>query len=645
MSHIKDSADVQVVPGPEASWVQQRTQGIVASRSHTIVYPKSGGEFVAGNKIRMEIPSQDYWDMSQFTISFRTRLYAGSGNSTSRAATEPPTVFGHPSIAGLDPQNAVQSKWLTTRNGIQSLFNRVRILQGSMVIADIQNYNKLNRLLKVITLSPDRQKQIDFTNEGIYDPEDWEQKKKARNFFSSAVATDNPGHYFSVRLNTGFLEVDKYFPVKYTGQITFELYMEANENCLVSSVSGGNSTPASITEPVCYPIAMVEGTTAVVDYPNATYQVDDVQAHCHFVIPVSHYDEEMLSTIQEEGLTIMYNTWSEHTRQVTGIGRSVHSFQERATSVRGGLAVMENNVDLGDRKGDWHFASNNIERFQWKMGNLYVPAQPVECLNGPGRALGELEQFLGIGGESQVPYLLEGSRFLPNSKHEIATANTASSLVANAGTTLAQRKTWENKKELQWGQTLPNQFIMALNLEKSPGQLSGFNTSASNVDIELRLELLSQAALTDMPPPLCRTGLTWSANNVGHTFQPSKYKVHDTTNLKEGVWFSRQQPDNPRYNGEGDHSSIGGTALKDADTPASGSQMVTRFPDSKIDAAGAAGNLSDETAIGAGADGGGITSTCFTYTKTPSTYALLTFWANVDAQLNIMKVGQLEVLR
>jgi hypothetical protein len=640
MSHIKDSADVQVVPGPEASWVQQRTQGIVASRSHTIVYPKSGGEFVAGNKIRLEIPSQDYWDMSQFTISFRTRLYAGSGNSTSRAATEPPTIFGHPSVNGVDPQNAIQSKWLTTRNGIQSLFNRVRILQGSMVIADIQNYNKLNRLLKVITLSPDRQKQVDFVNEGIYDPEDWEQKKRARNFFSSNVATDNPGHYFSVRLNTGFLEVDKYFPVKYTGQITFELYMEANENCLVSSVSGANSTPKSITEPVSHPSAL----TATVDYPNATYQVDDVQAHCHFVIPVSHYDEEMLSTIQEEGLTIMYNTWSEHTRQVTGIGRSVHSFQERATSVRGGLAIMENNIDLGDRKGDWHFASNNIERFQWKMGNLYVPAQPVECLNGPGRALCELEQFLGIGGESQVPFLMEGPRFLPGSKSEIATANVADSQVVLAGANAA-RRTWENKKELQWGQSLPNQFVMALNLEKSPGQLSGFNTSASNVDIELRLELLSQAALTDMPLPLVRVGETWALNNVGHTFQPSKYKVHDTTKKVTGVWYSGQQPDNPRYNGEGSVESVGGTALKDADTPASGSRLLSRFPDSVIDAAGTNVNTNDQDAIGAGADAGGITSTCFTYTKDPSTYALLTFWANVDAQLNIMKVGQLEVLR
>jgi hypothetical protein len=511
-----------------------------------------------------------------------------------------------------------------------------------MVIADIQNDNKLNRLLKVITLSPNRQKQVDFTNEGIYDPEDWEQKKKARNFFSSAVATDNPGHYFSVRLNTGFLEVDKYFPVKYTGQITFELYMEANENCLVSSVGGANSDAAVVADP-CYPIAMVEGTTAVVDYPNATYQVDDVQAHCHFVIPVSHYDEEMLSTIQEEGLTIMYNTWSEHTRQVTGIGRSVHSFQERATSVRGGLAIMENNVDLGDRKGDWHFASNNIERFQWKMGNLYVPAQPVECLNGPGRALCELEQFLGIGGESQVPYLLEGSRFLPNSKHEIATANEAQSSVAGAGSTLAQRKTWENKKELQWGQTLPNQFVMALNLEKSPGQLSGFNTSASNVDIELRLELLSQAALTDMPPPLCRVGQTWALNNVGHTFQPSKYKVHDTTTAVTASWFGGQQPDNPMYNGEGtgvtmvsDNFDITGTA---------GNRLNNRWPDSRIDIGGAALNGNTATSAGAGADGGGITSTCFTYTKTPSTYALLTFWANVDAQLNIMKVGQLEVLR
>jgi len=37
---LTGSADVDLLPGVEATWVNQRTQGIVQSRTHTIVYPK-----------------------------------------------------------------------------------------------------------------------------------------------------------------------------------------------------------------------------------------------------------------------------------------------------------------------------------------------------------------------------------------------------------------------------------------------------------------------------------------------------------------------------------------------------------------------------------------------------------------------------
>jgi len=40
-----------------------------------------------------------------------------------------------------------------------------------------------------------------------------------------------------------------------------------------------------------------------------------------------------------------------------------------------------------------------------------------------------------------------------------------------------------------------------------------------------------------------------------------------------------------------------------------------------------------------------VTSTDFMYSKAPASSSLVTFFAYVDAQLNIMKVGQLEVLR
>jgi hypothetical protein len=742
---IKGSADVQLLPGPEATWINQRTQGIVASRTHSIVYPKNGGQFTGGQKIRLEIPSQDYWDTSLFTISMNVQLQSGIpsshvtsntyGNSTSfntsfqdnpwvaqqRTAISPPLPFGNLANGMVtDPTNGLESHWLTTRNGVQSIFNRVRILQGSMVIADILDYNKLNRILKLTNLSKEHVKTSDFINEGVYNPEDWSQKKMARNFYSQAVAVGanatNYGQYWNIRLNTGFLEIDKYFPTKYTGQITFELYLEDPSNCLLSSVVGpfsdGNMpsspivpgglagtlaglttwTAAPSVGPLSAGASTVNGNpsfdlSAFTSYPQPNYLVTDVQAHVHFVIPIQEYDEEMLSTINEQGLTVMYSTWNQHTRQLQNPGRTVLSFQERSVSVRGGLCIMENNVDIGDIKTEFQFSANNIIEFQWKLGNLYQPAQPVQCQLGAGLALFELENFMGTVGNMQSSHLIDQRQFLTTLIQKTS-ANVIGSAVTDFDNATVNR-TYENKKEMRCGNSMPNNFIMALNLEKSPGQLSGFNTSATNVDIELRLLLDYQNSAGGfaglMPAAQYRKGNpTFVANQGNHVFQPSKYKCHDLTGpgwtgVTQGTgatvagggintgFYALNQPDNLTYNGEAENANVlytaselgfsatGGAVATTALTLPSGTfggtalmnnRPVNRWPDSGQNSAtwnktAASTNYN----AGRGLANGGITSTDFMFTKAPATNVLVTFFAYIDAQLNIMKVGQLEVLR
>lgn len=724
---IKGSADVQLLPGPEATWINQRTQGIVSSRTHSIVYPKNGGEFTQGQKIRLEIPSQDYWDTSLFTISMNVQLQAGvpSANITSSTIGNNPTTFGTPfpgvpvnpwtsqtrtatsaplpfgNLANgmvTNPTCGIESHWLTTKNGVQSLFNRVRILQGSMVIADILDYNKLNRLLKLTNLSKEHVRTSDFINEGVYDPEDWDQKKMARNFYAQPLNGTNLGQYWNVRLNTGFLEIDKYFPTKYTGQITFELYLEDVNSCLISSVVGPFSDGNMPSTPIVPPLAgaaTLNGQpsfdlAAYTSYPSPTFVIKDVQAHVHFVVPIQEYDEEMLSTINEQGLTVMYSTWNQHTRQLSNTGRTVMSFQERSVSVRGGLCVMENNVDLGDIRNEYQFSGNNIVEFQWKLGNLYQPAQPVQCQLGSGLALFELENFMGTVGNMQSSHMIDQRSFL-TTQIQKTTANTIGAAAGGTPTLNGTvNRTYESKKEMRMGNSVPCHFIMALNLEKSPGQLSGFNTSATNVDIELRLLLDSQSATSGfaglMPPAIGRNGTpTWAANQGAHVFQPSKYKCHDLTGpgqtgatvnpgntfvtaaSSNAGFYQLNQPDSPAWNGEakegGSMHTAGEVSLPTGitgglvttvfyPTTASGYfggfgfRPVNRFPEcGQVSNTWNSAGTSPVYAPGLGVSTGGVTSTCFMMTKAPATNALVTFFAYIDAQLNIMKVGQLEVLR
>ena len=688
-----------------------------------------------------------------FTISFNVQLGVGTNLRTAIAALRssatipaqaPPLPFGNIAQNGTEPITALESHWLTTKNGVQSLFNRVRILQGSMVIVDILDYNKLNRILKFYNLTRDHVRSSDFINEGIYDQDDWLQKRLARNFYASPVATNNTGQYWNVRLNTGFMEIDKYFPVKYTGQITIELYLEQNTFCLCSSVVGafsdGNmpSSPISPTVPTgTTGTANIDPSVNNLSYPNPTYQITDVQAHVHFVVPIEDYDDEMLRTINEEGLTVMYSTWNQHTRQITSPGSQVVSFQERSTSVRGGVCVMENNVDIGDiRNPDYQFSANNLQRFQWKMGNLYIPSQPVECESGVGRALFELENFLGVVGNMQSGSLTEQKNFLTTYANKSTanavgtqTVSTTGTIVLAVGSNLAANtanRTYENFVEMRYGNSLPTKFVFPLNLDKSPGQLSGFNTSATNVDIELRFTLDTQSALANMPPPQSSAfvynetaagaltalstftvsrATTWAINqglniaNGNHIFQPSKFKCHDTTSFGDAVATNNRgfyaltsstgaitgptalgdlggQPDNQVFNGEGFSlpfytageaafpistganpvdGALGngavfpkGASLYGGITGGFSQRAINRFPDSGQ--ASVTTTLSGTAAqavyvSGIGEYTGGVTSTSFMYTKAPATSVLLTMYAYIDAQVSIMKVGQLEVLR
>lgn len=631
-------SDVPVQPAANADFQGQRTQSIVASRNHVEISPKYGGQFRAGNIIRLEIPSNDWLDSEAFYISFKAKIFTGLNASSNGIVQDPnvaanvlvpllmpnedqpPLVFGNSEdaaalvsgVQNIEPGLAQTSLSVRFANNIQTIFNRMKILQGSTVIEDIQDYGTLAKIISYASIPSEYRDKVGLLMSGDGDPSDYLHKCYRKKWHCKSRNDEHPGaHFYNVRLHSGLFTAGKLLPLKYMGQLTIELYLETNQESLVSSVSGRFST---LDRPFVA-VGNASLTTAI-NYPNAYYELDEVKAHCEFVTTIDEYDKNAQATIEERGLEIWIDTWSTHSRQIHSAGVSTHSFQERAVSLRGGFAVMRNSEDINDIRSEASFPANNIREWQWKLGSKYVPAQPVKTVAGGGRAMAELYKTLGALWDVNHTGLIQTRNYLPeiptcaNSTHNIAVQN---------------NRTYDNTAELQWENSLPNLFFFPLTLMKEDGQLGGFNTAATNVDVELKIDLKAHNELTGYSPHPNTS--TWDVANTylgkAHVFQPSKYRVLDTSLDRVGGngALSIQLGDSREYNGEQIYfSGIRFAGWDPVAADSERSRLATVY-------------------------GSGSTSSCFMQTKVPHTYSRLLFFANVDQVVRLARIGQLEVLR
>jgi len=578
---------VPVVPNPNATYSDQRTQSVIAHRNHVRIAPKYGGTFTAGSTIRLEIPSQDWLDPDLFSISFNAKIFQKDGTSL--------PYYGD--IFGGETRTGIHAKSCRFDTPIQTVFHRILLLQGSTVIEDIQDYGSLMKILTLSTVNSQYIDKIGSALEGIYDVTDPRQltEAKQRHAWGRGVYGDvannekekNKGWNYNVKPLLGLMRAGKYLPLKWMGQLTIEIHLESNESALISSTT--ISKAVNLTSDGLTPVAAndVEVTgVEPADFDGAYYEISDVNMECHFVQPIEEYDKSALALIEEKGLEIWFDTFSTHVRQFTGLGRSTNSFQERAVSLKGGFAVMQNSADLHDIRSPITFSDNAIQEYQWKVGSHYVPAQPIKCRYGAALALPELMNSFDAYGDISTSGSINSRNF--TGRRYYTDANVSGSLVGDAtlGAEKNIEKTTLNLDELKNQTSLPNSFIMALNLERSPDQLSGFNSAAASVDVELTVTTTdANDILLDIGP-----GRDPQLYNAGYTFQPSKFLGH--------LYFA--------------------TARKIAE--------IT----------GADGWIKAE----------GVRPAPLTMiTKPNSTYSRLTFYAHIDAVMKVERVGAVSIMR
>jgi len=681
---------VDTVPGPSLTYANQVSFGAITSRREVTVTPKYGGEFKAGSILRLEFPGQDYIDFTNAYMSFKSEIRAGPGNNFRVSPTPPvyPAAHAPSSESVLNSDSGIpylgsnrQSsgntnamKHVKFKPGIQSIFSRIKVMVGSTTIEDIQDYADLYRFMLQATTSPDWRNKEGAEQEGFYDPENVQQMINVINHHTArthgvptytALTYTAAKHVYTIRPMLGLLALGKLLPVKYMGNLTIEFYMAENQDCLWSSVSARSMTvaykaPAAqtlsglINGPVpaghptigFYPspsdltsVSRFMGcadTTgdftsrtdadlgkATTDFPNAYYIISDVNFHVPFVTVLPEFDSALQNKIESDGLDLHFSTFHTHVRQITSTGRQNLTFSERSLSVKGGFAVMRNSDDLRDIRSDTTFMGNNISWYQWKIGNDYIPAQRVECSEGAARPMAQLKLALGTFGENDIATNVGESDYLPT--HPVGNCET------------------QHIAELARCAAQPSCFAIGLTLEKSPGQMSGFDSAQAGVDIELQFELATHASR--FGGYVYATGFA-HAGNVGDTqlWQPSKYKVYtcgtgefaDAGASIESVFVVPEHYSAPNAGARvfTDSTSIG---FRDGYFYAPGAMMSKSTECSLVHTIAGAVGLADLRLV---ATDGPI----FTFVSESGKYARLQFYIHVDSLLRLRRIGQIEVV-
>lgn len=552
--HVLGAVDPSPTAHSKLLYDHEKSVGLIQANREVKITPKYGGTFKTGDMLRIEIPTVDMLDPDNFCISFDLILKSGLLNKqlapdagaaysnwsyangendgvlytqkTTRTvqnftADEPPvapilsdsrfgigentitTPFINSNYATKFPQYAAQANankavynpigagsFLTTSSGVQKMFTRVVLKQGSITVEDKQRYNYLYSTLIKSQAPMGYRKTAGFFNEGIRDADNHEQ------FLTSCAWSSYPnGRRYVIRPLLGLFDAGKAIPTALAGQFTLEFYFETPENFLISSAYPIGTTPTGGDEHTRSNNAIKQmffpPSNYQVNFPNPQYEIKNVRAHCPFFVTDEAYTEKLMSKVQSGGLEIHYDTYTTHERviQNSWAGAGHMNFQDRSVSLKGGFLVLIRNTDINDLSSELAiFSGMGMEHYQWKIGSEYIPPQDV-LGEEPGFGIGSAEAFAmvekafdrfgEISTHGEIDYWNFARRI-----HKHDTANKYSA--PNPYLALEDVPDSVYKRRRHGGDT---HHIIPLQLEKVPGMISGYNALASNTDIEFMYRL------------------------------------------------------------------------------------------------------------------------------------------------------------
>ena len=332
-------------------WQAQYTFPTQATRVNKQIVklpPKNGSQFTAGNIIRIEFPADNYLNVLNSVLAF-----------------------------DMTPTFAVSTLNLP-RHGAHSLIKRLRILYGSLVLEDIQEYSTLVRIFTDLGVQPEYMSSVGAILDGM---------GSTTNGVNLATATPRS---YCLNLLSGLLTCKKLIPLKWmAAQFAIEITLNSGAEAFVAA-----------------------GTTT-----GGTFTVDNVNFIAEMLEFDSTYDTAFYAGLVQGGVPLKFSSWHYHTTNVTNAITSAQ-IHERSRSVKAGFAVVRQNNTSIAADANIFFnslsaaaASNGfvtgsatgaLTEFQWRVGGRYYPSQPVSLTKGAAEALVEAMKTINSLGDYRM---------------------------------------------------------------------------------------------------------------------------------------------------------------------------------------------------------------------------------------------------
>ncbi len=365
------------------------------------ITPKNNAtSFNSGSIIRFEFPASGYLNPNNTYMAFNVALRIQAG--TFLQATNTGGTVSAQSPFGFE-----------IANNIASIFRRVRVLYGSLVIEDIQDYNILQRMFTEITTPSGTQESSNtiysglgpskyqlppnsLTNPTTPFPMDYQTQRFNYHATGNENAEVNIGttvRRYVMPINTGLFQQHNLLPLKFmANQLQVELEIADPADCAIMwtgniTATGGVTQNGSIPTSAVIQVGLPELITELLEFD-------------------SEFDAAVYD-ILGTGLPIYFQSWHMTTQTVSVSLINQLNIQETARSVRYCLAAMLDDANrtytadyhvfypgLATRRyGPW-LTTNSInfycesdvgcllESYQWRLGGTYYPSQPVPCQLG-----------------------------------------------------------------------------------------------------------------------------------------------------------------------------------------------------------------------------------------------------------------------
>src|SRR6185503_1780208 len=340
------------------------SQAIKSFQSTVKIPPKNANTFNPGDKIRIELPPQGYWNARESYLELDVTL------------------------SGYD---ATTCKSVRFQQGIQSIFERKNWLYGGLPLEDTMHSDGIDRLLLEAGCGRDWSESTGTITEGVAiscleheqgmqlvtDPpstslvvsgEQILQDLAGAMYNSSGSqvrSSSSTTRRYTILLNTGVSMTAKNWPLQWlASQMALELYLAPASKCMYVVPQSGQT-------------------------PVVTYQVTNVNFVLNLLTFSDLYDQAFQTALNSpSGVPIKFNAFTYHTLNLTGSSNTLQ-IQTRHRSIKSVFAVIrDQSYSYTTDSGIFFFdaaiqsdgsgtPSSTVLQYQWRIGGRYYPSQPV----------------------------------------------------------------------------------------------------------------------------------------------------------------------------------------------------------------------------------------------------------------------------